>query len=372
MEPVRIGVVGVGNISGIYFDNLKKLEGVEVVAVADLDVARAEAVAAERGIARALTTEALLADSEVEFVLNLTIPAAHGPVALQAIENGKHVYNEKPLSVSRAEAQQVIEAASKKGLRVGCAPDTFLGAGLQTARKSIDAGDIGEPIGAQARMIGHGPEAWHPNPDFFYKNGGGPMLDMGPYYVTALVHLLGPVARVSGSARISQKRRPIVATNEAFYGQARNASLEKGSYEIEVETPTHYAGVLDFAGGAISELTMSFDVWHSKHDWQHPIIIFGTEGSMLVPDPNNFGGTVLVRKAQDSDWHEVPVTHGNAENSRGVGVQDMALAIRNGGAHRVSGALAFHVLDVMLSVREAGEQGLYKTLTSGVERPAPL
>ena len=372
MEPVRIGVVGVGNISGIYFDNLKKLEGVEVVAVADLDVARAEAVASERGIARALSTEALLTDSEVEFVLNLTIPAAHGPVALQAIANGKHVYNEKPLSVSRAEAQQVMDAAAAKGLRVGCAPDTFLGAGLQTARKSIDAGDIGEPIGAQACMIGHGPEAWHPNPDFFYKNGGGPMLDMGPYYVTALVHLLGPVARVSGSARISQKRRPIAATNEAFYGQARNSGLEKGSYEIEVETPTHYAGVLDFAGGAIGELTMSFDVWHSKNDWQHPIIIFGTEGSMLVPDPNNFGGTVLVRKAQDSDWQEVPVTHGNAENSRGVGVQDMALAIRNGGAHRVSGALAFHVLDVMLSVREAGEQGLYKTLSSGVERPAPL
>jgi predicted dehydrogenase len=372
MEPVRIGVVGVGNISGIYFENLKKLDGVEVVAVADLDTARAQAVATERGIARALSTDELLTDSEVELVLNLTIPAAHGAVALKAIENGKHVYNEKPLSVSRAEAKAVIDAASAKGLRVGCAPDTFLGAGLQTARKAIDAGSIGEPIGAQARMIGHGPEAWHPNPDFFYKNGGGPMLDMGPYYVTALVNLLGPVVRVSGSARISQKLRPIVATNEGFYGQARNAGLEKGSYKIEVETPTHYAGVLDFADGAIGELTMSFDVWHSKHDWEHPIIVFGTEGSMLVPDPNNFGGTVLVRGAQDSEWSEVPVTHGNAENSRGVGVQDMAFAIRNGGDHRASGALAYHVLDVMLGVREAGEQGQYQHLTSGVARPAPL
>ena len=370
-KKVKVGVIGCGNISDAYFKASQTFNNLEIAACADQRREAAEAKAVVYGL-KILSVEELLADKSIEIVLNLTTPQAHTEINMLALKAGKHAYCEKPFGLDRKSGKEVLRLAETQQLYTGCAPDTFLGAGLQTARKSIDAGDIGEPIGAQARMIGHGPEAWHPNPDFFYKNGGGPMLDMGPYYVTALVHLLGPVARVSGSARISQKRRPIVATNEGFYGQARNAGLEKGSYEIEVETPTHYAGVLDFAGGAIGELTMSFDVWHSKHDWEHPIIIFGTEGSMLVPDPNNFGGTVLVRKAQDSEWHEVPVTHGNAENSRGVGVQDMALAIRNGGAHRVSGALAFHVLDVMLSVREAGEQGLYKTLTSGVERPAPL
>ena len=370
MEPVRIGVVGVGNISGIYLQNLAAFEGTEVVAVADLDVDRAKSVADDKGIGKALSVDALLADSDVELVLNLTIPGAHGPVALQALEAGKHIYNEKPLSTDRLVAKQVVDLAAAKGLKVGCAPDTFLGSGLQTARKAIDDGLIGEIIGARGFFLARGPEPWHPNPEFFYKPGGGPMLDMGPYYVTALVHLIGGIRRVSGSARASYPQRPIPLSNEGFYNRDDQAAYRESGYNIEVETPTHFAAVFDFDNGAIGDFSTSFDVYHV---WsQQPITIYGSEGTMRVPDPNTFGGDVEVIRHDESDWRKVDPVHAFRENSRGLGVLDMATAIRNGNGHRASGNLAYHVLDAMLAVEESSSQNRHILLDSSVARPAAL
>lgn len=372
MDPVRIGVVGVGNISGIYFKNLRAFSATEVVSVADIDLERAKVVAAEQGVAQAQTVDELLANPDVEVVLNLTIPAAHGPVSLRALESGKHVYGEKPLATSRSQASALVEAAHAANLRVGCAPDTFMGAGLQTARKAIDAGLIGEPIGAQAQFLAGGPESWHPNPSFFYQQGGGPMLDMGPYYITALIHLLGPISRVSGFARPSFVERLIPLTNESFYKREDKAAFRETGEMMHVETPTHYVGALEFASGPIAQFGASFDVWRHKYDWAHPIVIFGSEGTLLVPDPNSFSGAVLVGAKGGEDWTEVDVTHGFGENSRGIGLLDMAHSIRNGGDFRANGDLAFHVLDAMLSVQEASETGTYRVLESGTARPAAL
>ncbi|RYG32343.1 Gfo/Idh/MocA family oxidoreductase [bacterium] len=365
MRPLRVGFVGVGNISGIYFQNLKAFPATEVVACADIDPARTAAVAEQHGV-RAMTPDELIASPDVDLVLNLTIPKVHGDVALQAVRAGKHVYNEKPLTIDLDQARLLLDEADANGVRVGCAPDTFLGSGQQTARAAIEAGLIGTPIGAQAFMIGHGPEAWHPNPDFFYKPGGGPMLDMGPYYVTALVNMLGPVKRLTGSARASFAQRPVVATNKNFYDTRGG---EPGSYSIDVETPTHLTAVLDFEGGAIGELTTSFDVWHTEGLF--PIAVYGSEGSMLVPDPNNFGGDVKVRRHDESEWRVLPVAHGFTENSRGLGVLDIAYALEEGREHRASGRLALHALDVMLGVARASEEGRHQLLSSGT-RPEAL
>ncbi len=246
--------------------------------------------------------------------------------------------------------------AEANGLRVGGAPDTFLGAGLQTCRQLIDEGRIGTPVGATAFMLGHGPEAWHPDPEFFYKAGGGPMFDMGPYYLTALTALLGPMARLTGSARVSFPERTI--GSGAKQGQA-----------IAVDVPTHVSGIIDFAAGAVATVITSFDVW--GHELPR-IEIYGTEGSLSVPDPNTFGGPVRVRHSADKEWQDVPLTHGYAENSRGIGVADMAYAIREGRPHRASGRLAYHVLEAMHGFHDASEQGKHYTMASTVERPAPL
>lgn len=365
MRPLRIGFIGVGNISGIYFQNLKAFPATEVVACADIDAAKTQAVADQQGV-RAMTPDELIASPDVDLVLNLTIPKAHGDVALQAVRAGKHVYNEKPLCIDLDQAKRLLIEADANGVRVGCAPDTFLGGSHQTARAAIEAGEIGTPVGAQAFMIGHGPEAWHPNPDFFYKPGGGPMLDMGPYYVTALVNMLGPVRRLTGSARASFAKRPVVASNAGFYG---SRDIELGSYNIDVETPTHLTAVLDFANGAIGELTTSFDVWHTEGLF--PIAVYGSEGSMLVPDPNFFGGDVKVRRHDESEWRVLPAKHGFTENDRGLGVLDIAYAISEGRDHRASGRLALHALDVMLGVSRASNEGKHQELTTGVQ-PAAL
>jgi predicted dehydrogenase len=244
--------------------------------------------------------------------------------------------------------------AKQKGVRVGGAPDTFLGAGLQTCRKLIDDGWIGQPVAATAFMLSHGPESWHPSPEFYYEVGGGPMFDMGPYYLTALVSLLGPVRRVSGSARISFSERLI--TSQPKYGQ-----------RVTVETPTHVVGVLDFAAGAIGAIITSFDVW--AHNLPR-IEIYGSEGSLSVPDPNTFGGPVRVRRAGANEWSDMPLTYGYAENSRGLGVADMAHALQSGRPHRANGDLTFHVLDIMHAVHEASAGGHYIELKSQCERPA--
>jgi len=356
VQPVKIGIIGCGTISGQYLETIKRLKILEPLACADLYLERAQARAAEFEVPRACSVEELLADPEIELVINLTIPAAHAGVSLAALEAGKHVYNEKPLAISRADARQMLDLADERGLLVGSAPDTFLGGGLQTCRKLIDDGWIGEPVGATAAMMGRGPEYWHPDPAFFYQRGAGPMLDMGPYYLTALVSLLGPVRRVTGSARITFPERTI--TSVPHYGET-----------IEVQTPTHIAGVFDFASGVVGTIITSFDVWASTLP---RIEIYGTRGSLGVPDPNTFGGPVRVRRGGAGEWSEAPLTHGYSESSRGIGAAEMAYALRLGRPHRASGALAYHVLDLMLAFEEASEQGSHIEIASLCERPAPL
>ncbi len=355
VRKVGIGIIGCGNISGIYFQNLSKFRNTHVVACADMVAERAKAKAEEYGVPKALTVDELLSDLDVEIVVNLTIPVAHAEIAIASLEAGKHCYGEKPFTVTREQGRRVRELAAAKNLRVGCAPDTFLGGGHQTARKIIDDGIIGEPVAATAFMLCHGHESWHPDPEFYYsKHGGGPLMDMGPYYLTDLCQLIGGVKRVTGSARATFPERTI--TSKPKYGK-----------KVEVETPTHLAAVLDFANGAIGTLVTSFDVW--AHQLPN-IEIYGTEGSMRVPDPNGFGGTVLVKRMDESDWREVPLTHGFADNSRGVGVADMASAIASGRPHRASGDLAYHVLDVMHGVLDASASGAHYTPEYTPDRPA--
>jgi predicted dehydrogenase len=355
-KAVGVGVIGCGNISGIYLQNARRLDILETVACADIDVERARARAAEYDVPRACTVEELLADPAVELVINLTIPAAHLEVGLMALEAGKNLYNEKPLAITREAGRELLESAHRRGLLLGGAPDTFLGAGLQTCRRLIDDGAIGAPVAATAFMLGHGAESWHPDPAFFYKRGAGPMLDMGPYYLTALITLLGPVRRVTGSTRASFPTRTI--TSAPHHGET-----------IDVEVPTHLAGVLDFASGPIGTIVTSFDVWAAETP---RLEIYGSAGTLSLPDPNTFGGPVRVRRAGESEWNEAPLTHGYAANSRGLGVADMAYALRSGRAPRANGELTYHVLDVMQSFEEASDEGRHITIGSTCARPAPL
>ncbi|MCD6287094.1 MAG: Gfo/Idh/MocA family oxidoreductase [Anaerolineae bacterium] len=353
----KVGIIGCGNISGIYLKNGQEtFENIEIVACADLLLDRAQAQAEKYGVARACTTEELLADSEIQIVINLTTPQGHFPVAMQAIKAGKSVHNEKPLALTRDQGKRLLAAAKEHGVRVGGAPDTFLGGGHQTCRKLIDDGWIGEPIAATAFMTCHGHESWHPSPVFYYEIGGGPMFDMGPYYLTALVNMMGPVRRVSGEARITFPQRTI--TSKPLYGTV-----------IDVETPTHIASTLQFESGAIGTIITSFDVWSANLP---RIEIYGTEGSLSVPDPNGFGGPVRVRRAGATEWQEVPLTHGYTENSRGIGVADLANALQSGRAHRASGELTYHVLDIMHATLDSAREGRYIELESRCERPAPL
>ena len=353
--PVKIGVVGCGSISGIYFQTAQRMDILEVAACADLDGARAKARAAEYGIPKACTVDELLADPDIQIVVNLTIPQAHFEVCQAALNAGKHAYVEKPLSLTREQGRALLETAGAKGLRIGGAPDTFLGAGLQACRKAMDDGLIGQPVAATAFMLGHGHESWHPDPEFYYKPGGGPLFDMGPYYLTALVALMGPITRIAGSAQKAFAERTV--TSRPKHGQI-----------ITVETPTHIAGTLDFVSGAVATLITSFDVWKST---LVPIEIHGTLGSLSVPDPNGFGGPVQVSRGGGA-WEDVPLTHGYAENSRGLGVADMAYAIRENRPARASGDLTYHVLEAMWGFLESSAQSRYYAMQSTAERPAPL
>ncbi len=352
---VRVGVIGCGSICGHYFKGCGAFHILDVVACADLIPERAEAKAEEFGIAKSCPVDDLLADPDIQIVVNLTVPRAHGEVNLAAVEAGKSAYGEKPFAVFREEGRKVLQAAKKGGVLVGGAPDTFLGGGIQTCRKLIDEGWIGEPVAATAFVAGRGPGHWHPNPDFFYQVGGGPMFDMGPYYLTAIVSLLGPIVRVTASTRISFPERVIL--NKARFGE-----------KIQVETPTHLAGAVDFENGVIGTIVTSFDVW-AHH---LPCIeIYGSEGSLGVPNPNIFGGPVLVRRAGAEEWSEVPLTH-SADVMRGIGVADMAYALSCGRPHRANGEMGYHVLDVMHAFDEASKSGKHVVIQSGCDRPAPL
>jgi predicted dehydrogenase len=356
MQRFGVGIVGCGNICGIYLKTCPRFENLQVISCSDLDLDRAKAAASEHNVSKAYSFEEMLADPEVDIVLNLTVPKVHAAINNAALDAGKHVYTEKPLGITRAEGKETIEKAKARGLRVGGAPDTFLGAGLQTCRKLIDDGCIGRPVSATAFMMGHGVEAWHPNPNFFYQKGGGPMLDMGPYYLTALTTLIGPVKRLCG------------LTSKAFEERI-NATESRRGEKIPVETPTHIAGLMEFAQGAVGTIVTSFDVW-GHHT---PLLeIHGTEGSLSVPDPNTFGGPVQYLKPGAHEWEEMPLTHPFAENTRGLGVADMAQAIAQDRPARASGDLCFHVLDIMESFADSSDSGQFVELTSGIERPAPM
>ncbi|MET8004452.1 Gfo/Idh/MocA family protein [Nonomuraea glycinis] len=352
-QPVNVGVVGCGAISAQYFPTIDRLPGLRLVAVADLDPDRArEAVRPYPGV-DVLTVAELVTDPRVDVVLNLTIPAAHTEIALQAIAAGKDVYSEKPLAATAEDAERVLRAADAAQVRVGCAPDTVLGTGTQTARKAIDDGLIGTPIAATATMITPGHERWHPNPDFYYLPGGGPLLDMGPYYVTSLVTLLGPVASVIGAASRTRSKRVI-------------GSGPRQGEEIPVTVDTHVTGVLVHASGALSTLVMSFDGTATRAS---NIEVHGEKGSLVVPDPNHFDGSVLVSGADG--WQDLPASAGYVEAGRGVGLADFA-STPAGQEPRAGGALAFHVLDVMEALLSSAHTGAAVTITSTCERPPPV
>jgi len=347
-------VIGCGKISGVYLENGRLFDDVEVVACSDLELERAEGQAEAYGVPKACTPEELLADGEVEVVLNLTVPAVHAEVSMAALRAGKHVYTEKPLAVSLADGRKLLEEAGERELRIGCAPDTFLGGGLQTCRKAIDEGMIGEPVAVTAFMLNHGPEDWHPNPDFLYQPGAGPMFDLGPYYLGSLATLMGPIRRVTATARITFPERKI--TSQPLAGTS-----------ITVNTPTHVAGVMDFEGGAVGTLVTSFDVWSEN---QSKIDLYGTEGTLSLPDPNTFGGPVWSWRSDA--WTELPLTHHYTGNCRGLGLADMAQALRSGRPHRASGELGMHALDVIHAFLDSSERGEHVEVQSTFERPEAL
>jgi len=354
---IGVGVIGCGNISNAYFNGTKRFQNLKLVACADINASAAEAKAEEHGC-KAMSVDDLLACPDVQLVINLTVPAVHAEVSLRCLEAGKHVHCEKPLAVELEDAKKVLDLAESKGLLVGCAPDTFLGAGLQTSRKLVDDGWVGNVVGGTAFMMSRGPESWHPNPGFFYQVGAGPMFDMGPYYLTALVHLLGPIRRVA--AFTSRARDVRIATCKEQFGK-----------ELPVEVPTHYAGTLEFHSGALITLTVSFDVCAHHH---RPIELYGTLGSLSVPDPNTFGGPVSLWTLASKSWQEQAFSHPYAENSRSIGAADMARCIlgETSAPQRCSGKLAYHVLEAMHSFSLSSEQGGAVELESKPEQPAAL
>jgi len=354
MERVRVGVIGCGAISANYLKNARNLPILEIAACADLDMDRARSRAQEFEVPKACTPEELLRDDSIELVLNLTVPKAHAPLALQAIESGKHVYNEKPLAIDRDEGRRLLDAASARGVRLGCAPDTFMGAGLQTARKLIDDGRIGRPVAFSGLMLGRGPDVWHANPAFFYEPGGGPMFDMGPYYITALLNLLGPVQHITGTATVAIPDRK-----------------DKQGNAIPVHTPDHVCGTVQFESGAAGTLMTSFAVAHGVYDRQFPILVYGTEGALKVPDPNGFDGPVQIRRIEDEEWQEAPHAFPKGYG-RSVGLADMASAIRSGRPHRAGGEQAFTTLDLMQGFLDSSREGRIYAPALRYERPAPM
>jgi predicted dehydrogenase len=366
-DKVKVGVIGAGAISGAYFSNAKNFPILEMATVADLNLDAARAKATEFQIPKACSVDELLADSSIEIVLNLTVPKAHVPVALRALEAGKHTFAEKPLGIDRAEGEQLVQAAAAKKLRVGCAPDTVLGASIQTARKLIDDGAIGRPVSFTAFMMGRGHEHWHPSPEFYYEKGGGPMFDMGPYYLTALLNLLGPVKRITGFTSTSRPERTIVHKDKDGKPMAKYGKV------MPVETPDHYAGAMEFDSGAVGTIVQSFAMRGSDYQRSHPIHIFGTDGAIRVPDPNQFDGIVQLCQFGDGpdEFRDVPHPFPTGYG-RSVGLADMASGIRNGRPHRCSAEQAFAVLDLMAGFVEASDSGRAVTPATKYTRPEPM
>lgn len=375
IEPLKVGLIGCGRISDIYIQNCQSFAEIDLLACASLDLAESQAKAAAYNIPKATLPQEIINDPDIEAVLNLTIPAAHAEISLAALDAGKHVYSEKPFATTLEDGRAILDRATAKGLLVGNAPDTFLGGRWQTCRALIDRGVIGKPVGAQVFVGTHGVERHNPNPDFYYQSGGGPLLDLGPYYLTALVFLLGPLSRVSGLARRTFDQRQIE-------NGPRNGEW------MDVEIDTHVVSQLEFADGPIGSMTMSFDVWDSDTP---RLEIYGEEGTLCIPDPdpvfgaNIFGGPVLYRQRETSRWTHQPRPTGRDDwqvaendfgfndNARGLGLLDMAYAARMNRPPRASGALAQHVLEAMVNILSSAEQGgAMIPLSTTCERPAPL
>jgi len=376
----QVGIIGCGTISEIYLKNLTgNFQNVEVVACADLFVEKAEQAAAKFGVAKACSVEELLADASIQIVLNLTIPVAHHEINRQVLLSGKHLYCEKPMSLSLEEANEIVQLARERNLIAGSAPDTFLGSGHQTARKLLDEGKIGRPTSFTANLVSPGHELWHPNPAFYYQKGGGPMMDMGPYYITALVHLFGPIQQISCVANASRTQRDI-------YGQL-----------VDVEVPTHYAGIMKFVSGIVGNINMSFDVWHSNLPG---IEVFGTKGVLSVPDPNMFGGPVRVFDGMNMSQivnavegpyvnrlmrmhtcaaeceQEAPLAFPSEgvprSNMRGFGVAEMAGALATGRKCRLDGDFSRHVVEALLAFDSSVRENKPYVMTTTCERPESM
>ncbi len=332
---MNIAIIGCGNISDIYLKNLTTLfKGVKVYAVCDLNAEKAHIAQKKYDIEKILTTEEIFADKNVQLILNLTTPPYHYSICKQALQANKHVYVEKPLALKYSQGKELVALAKQKGLYLGCAPDTFLGAGIQTCKKLIAENKIGKPIGGVAFMMCRGHESWHPAPEFYYKDGGGPLFDMGPYYLTALVTLLGKIDSVIAFSKKSFNER--IITSEPYYGK-----------KIDVEVDTHTVALLKFSNGAIINMTMSFDVL--KHTLPN-VEIYGTNGSLKVPDPNNFGGSVQLATLDNKSFTEQPLISEYSKNCRGLGLVDTIKAIEENRLNCASGELALHVLEVMESI----------------------
>ncbi len=372
MRTLGVGIVGCGNISSIYIQNMSSFAGIRLVGCADMRPEAAQAQAQKFGI-EAMTIDALLARNDIDIVVNLTTPNAHFEVGNAALAAGKHVFGEKPICVEAEHARMLVAEAARRGLKIGCAPDTFLGAGGRLAREIVDSGKVGRILSGTCFLMSHGMEHWHPDPEFFFKPGGGPILDMAPYYLGALVNLLGPVARVQ--ARTSAGFTERLVTSEG----------PRKGHRIKVETPTTAMAIVEFVSGADIVFTMSWDVWKHGHP---PIELYGTEGSLRVPDPNFFGGAVEYTE-RGGDWivsdsagkpfgkpnwrspNWAPSLPDRA-NYRCLGIADLASSVARDTPHRTSGALASHVLDAMHAILESGQIGKAVEITSRVDRPATL
>ena len=351
-------MVGVGCISGIYLKNFAEtFREIKLVAVCDLIKERAQKAVDTYGVPKIYDTmEELFADPEIDIVLNLTRPYEHYAVSKGALLAGKHVYCEKPLGITLAEGEELVKIATEKGLFLGGAPDTFMGAGIQTCRKLIDGGVIGEFIGGRFTLACHGMETWHPDPDFYYQEGGGPLFDMGPYYITAMVNLLGRVKKVFGYGHISYPERLI--TSKEHYGEI-----------IKVNTPTHIESILELENGKHVSLLTSFDIYSSRQKY---IEIYGTKGTLYVPDPNTFGGEVIFHNGETHKDEKYPLTFDYSENSRLLGLADMAKAIETGRKGRTTWHQTLHVLEIMDSIKKSAATGKAVEIKSDYERTEPM
>ena len=357
-KTIKIGMVGVGAISGIYLENItNRFQEIELVAVCDLIRERAEKAQEKYNVPKLYDTMyELFADPEIDIVLNLTRPYEHYGVSIEALKAGKHVYSEKPLAATLEEGKALVEMAQEKGLMLGGAPDTFLGAGIQTCRKLIDDGYIGDPIGAAAFMICRGHESWHPDPAFYYQHGGGPMMDMGPYYITALVNLLGGVSSVMGVTKASFPTRTI--TSRPHCGET-----------VQVEVPTYVAGILNFDSGATGTIFTTFDVCYPS---QARLEVYGTKGTLFVPDPNGFGGPVKLLRQEGGEPMEIPLCFDYPENSRALGLADMAKALQTGREPRESWKQTYHVLEILQSFEKSSDAGAVVPIASRYTRGEPM